>query len=79
MVRENNYKEHLKELKILRDSINKLDMCEYIEIFKILIKNGIKYTENNNGIFINMNKLTPVCIKEINDFLKFISKNLNRI
>ena len=76
MVIDNTF---IKEIKLLRTSINKLEVCEHIEIFKILVKNGIKFTENNNGIFINMNKLTPKCIEEINNFLIFINSNLNRI
>ena len=32
-------------------------MCEHVELLKIFIKNDVKYTEDNGGIFINMNKL----------------------
>lgn len=69
----------IKELKDLRDKINELENCEHIELLKILIKNDIKYTENSNGIFINMNKLSQKSIDDINNFLTFISKNLNII
>ena len=69
----------IKELKDLREKINELENCEHIELLKILIKNDIKYTENSNGIFINMNKLSQKSIDDINNFLTFISKNLNII
>ena len=69
----------VKELKKIREKIDSLEMCEHIELLKIFIKNDVKYTENSNGIFINMNKLTDKCINEINNFLSFISKNLNNI
>ena len=69
----------IKELKDLRDKINELENCEHIELLKILIKNDIKYTENSNGIFINMNKLSQKSIDDINNFLNFISNNLNII
>jgi hypothetical protein len=68
-----------KDLKELREIINGLDICEHTEIFKILINNNIKYTENSNGIFVNMNKLNDSCIRDINLFLTFINNNLNKI
>ena len=46
----------IKELKELREKIKHLEICENIEILKIIIKNDIKFTENSNGIFVNMNK-----------------------
>ena len=69
----------IKELKDLKKKINTLENCEHIELLKILIKNDIKYTENSNGIFINMNKLSQKSIEDINIFLTFISNNLNII
>jgi hypothetical protein len=70
---------NVKELKQMREKINSLEMCEHIELLKIFIKNDVKYTENSNGIFINMNKLSNKCINDIEKFLNFISKNLNNI
>ena len=69
----------IKELKNLREIIVDLDTCEHIEILKIIIKNNVKYTENSNGVFINMNKLSDKCIVDINSFLTFINNNLNKI
>ena len=67
------------ELKKLKEKIDTLEMCEHVELLKIFIKNNVKYTENSNGIFINMNKLSDKCINDINTFLDFINKNLNNI
>ena len=69
----------ISELKKLKEKINTLEMCEHVELLKIFIKNDVKYTENSNGIFINMNKLKKCCIDDINKFLDFIDKNLNNI
>jgi len=69
----------IKELKNLREIIVDLDTCEHIEILKIIIKNNVKYTENNNGVFVNMNKLSDKCIVDIKSFLTFINNNLNKI
>lgn len=69
----------IKELKDLREKIDTLEYCEHIEILKILFKNNIKYTENSNGVFVNMNKLSNNCIIDIKTFLNFINNNLNKI
>jgi hypothetical protein len=69
----------IKELKELREKIKELEICENIEILKIIIKNDIKFTENSNGIFVNMNKLDDNTLEEIKSFLSFINNNLNKI
>lgn len=63
------------KLKILRDNISELGLVENIEIFKILQKNNVKYTENNNGIFVNMAKLSQKTIDDLEAFLTFIKNN----
>jgi hypothetical protein len=69
----------IKELKKLKEKIDALEMCEHVELLKIFIKNDVKYTENSNGIFINMSKLSNNCIEDINKFMDFINNNLNNI
>tara|TARA_X000000950_G_C13663084_1_gene556774 strand:+ start:29 stop:262 length:234 start_codon:yes stop_codon:yes gene_type:complete len=69
----------IKDLKELREKIKGLEFCENIEILKIIIKNDIKFTENSNGIFVNMNKLDENTLNEIKSFLSFINNNLNKI
>lgn len=64
------------DLKELKSKINTLDSCEQIEILKIIINNDVKYTQNKNGFFINLNKLNDETIKEIRDFIKYISNNV---
>jgi hypothetical protein len=53
-----------------------LNKLEHIEIFKILKSNNITFTENVNGIFIN---LSPVNISILNEIILFINyvKNKN--
>ena len=63
-------------LKNIRDDINLLEDFQHIEILKIFDKNNVKYTKNNNGIFINMKILEQSCLNDIYDFLNFI-KNKN--
>ena len=64
------------ELKNLRDDISLLEDFQQLEILKIFDKNNIKYTTNNNGIFINMKILDKSCLNDIYNYLNFIkSKN----
>ena len=68
----------IKKLKELRDTITELDVCEQSEILKIIEKNNIKFTENKNGVFINMNKLNDTAIEDIEKFLEYIDNNYKK-
>ena len=70
---DENYRKYLKNLL---EKIHLLDTYEYIEIYKIIKKNNIKYTMNKNGIFLNMLKLDKQTIFEIEDFLNYLN-NIN--
>ena len=68
----------IKKLKELRDTISELDSCEQVEVLKIIEKNKIKYTENKNGVFINMNKLNNKTIEELEKFIVYIRNNIKK-
>jgi len=55
--------------------VGKLNKLEHIEIFKILNRNCIIYTENVNGIFVNMKNLD---LNTLNDIIKFINYAKNK-
>jgi hypothetical protein len=61
--------------KFIVENINKMSKEHHIEIFKIISNNSIKYTENNNGIFINYNDLNEKCINDIENYIKYILEN----
>jgi hypothetical protein len=63
------------ELKELRTKLTQLEEFQQIEIFKIISNNNVKYTKNNNGIFLNMKLINQDCLKEIDDYLVFIQNN----
>jgi|TARA_B110001469_G_scaffold124289_1_gene137686 hypothetical protein len=65
------------ELKILRDEIIELEEFQQYEILKILDKNNVKYTQNKNGLFLNMKILDTICLENINEYLIFIKNNKN--
>tara|TARA_B100001057_G_scaffold320243_1_gene320514 strand:+ start:318 stop:572 length:255 start_codon:yes stop_codon:yes gene_type:complete len=71
-------KKSIKKLKELRDTITELDVCEQSEILKIVEKNNVKFTENKNGVFINMNKLSDQAIEDIEKFLEYINNNYKK-
>ncbi len=60
----------ITNLKLLRDEIEKMDSIHQIHIFKILKENQIDFTENSNGVFINMTLLDDSTLKQINNFIK---------
>jgi hypothetical protein len=60
------------ELKNLRDDIALLEDFQQLEILKIFDKNNVKYTTNNNGIFINMKILEKSCLNDIYNYFNFI-------
>ena len=68
----------IKKLKELRDTITDLEVCEQAEILKIIEKNKAKFTENKNGVFINMNKLSDKAIEDIEIFLEYIQNNYKK-
>ena len=67
------------ELDKLRKSIEDLDNIHHIQIGKILKKNNIELTENNNGIFINLNLLDIKIINEIKEYLLYVKTQQNDI
>ena len=67
------------ELEKLRKTIENLNTSHHLEIAKIFKLNNIKLTENNNGIFINLNKIPLSIIKEIKNYMEFIKTQENLI
>lgn len=70
------------KLVVLKELIENLDVFHHNKILKILVQNNIKYSENRNGIFVNMNSFDEKTIKDIEKTLKYIKnqeKNLQDI
>ncbi len=64
-----------KDIINLKNKISLLSKNEFIEIFKIIKENNNKYTENKNGIFINMSKLTQNTIIKLESFVNYTIEN----
>jgi hypothetical protein len=58
-------------LSQLVDSIQQLNGTEYEELFKLLYQNKCEYTQNNNGIFLNLSWLKPELLEKIELFVQF--------
>jgi len=64
-------------LENIKQTIEKLDKHNHIEIAKLLKKNNIKLSENNNGIFINLTNLSQSKIDILIDYIKHIKYQNN--
>tara|TARA_B100000780_G_C20934245_1_gene372472 strand:- start:59 stop:364 length:306 start_codon:yes stop_codon:yes gene_type:complete len=58
----------------LKSKIEKLDKIHQTKILEILIHNNIKYSENRNGIFLNMENLNKKTVREIEKNLEYFQK-----
>ena len=58
----------------LKSKIEKLDKIHQTKILEILINNNIKYSENRNGIFLNMENLNKKTVREIEKNLEYFQK-----
>lgn len=65
----------IKELYTIVDKSKQLGNDEYIELFKIIKRNKEKYTENSNGIFINISVIKMETFIEFKKFFKFCEEN----
>jgi len=62
------------ELSKLSKSIECLEKIHHIEIAKIFKTNNVYLNENNNGIFVNLNKISKEVYTEIYNYVEFVKK-----
>ena len=67
--------EEYEQRKKVWESIKILVKSEQEELFRIILRNKIEYTENTNGIFFDVGKLDEKVLKEIQNFLQFCAEN----
>lgn len=79
IAKENYKKTNYNDLEKIRKHIESLNNVHHIEIAKILKNNNIKLTENNNGLFVNLNNIDGNVINEINKYLTFVNIQENNI
>ena len=69
------------ELLKLSRSIECLEKIHHIEIAKIFKTNNVYLNENNNGIFVNLNKISKKVYTEIYNYVEFVKNqelNINK-
>lgn len=59
----------------LKNKITKMTKSDQLEILKLFKNKKIKYTENKNGIFINLTKLNTKMLLELQNFVDFSIQN----
>ena len=82
LVFENDDNKIISEIKTEKNLQNKkknlieisknLSNLEYLEIFNIIKENNCSYSENKNGVFINLSSVSEEIIDSIFDFINFI-------
>ena len=63
----------MESLKNLRKHIQNLEKIHQQHILKILMDNKTHYTENSNGVFINMVGLKDSTIEHIKKYLEYVN------
>ena len=61
--------------RLLKDKVLQLSKDECRIVFNMIKKDTNKFTQNNNGIFINLDKLTNKTLLEINNYVNTVTKN----
>ncbi len=57
------------------DSLKGLTKSEYMEIVRLLQKHAVQYSENHNGIFLNLTTLSQEVFDDLERFLVFTQQN----
>jgi hypothetical protein len=65
---------NIDALKYLRDKIETLTVFHQIEILRILQMNKVTFSENKNGVFVNLTYVNQDIIKKINDYIVYVDK-----
>lgn len=68
----NSTDNRINSLKVLNKIISKLEKNHHLKIFNIIKENNIKYSENRNGIFVNLNQVSDNTIEQINKYIEYI-------
>jgi hypothetical protein len=67
--------EEYERRKTFLDNMKGLTKSEYIEIIRILQKHEVVYSENHNGIFLNLTALPQTVFNDLQHFLLFTQQN----
>jgi len=63
----------MNNITSLRDTIEKLEKIHQMYILEIFNKYGVEYTENANGVFVNMTILKEDIISDITSYIDYVN------
>lgn len=69
--------EEYEERKRVLGELKKLVRAEQEQIFLILKRHKVEYSENSNGVFFDLNRVGKEPFEEIQKFLSFCQTNRN--
>jgi hypothetical protein len=58
-----------EQRKQLLEDLKMLDKSEYEEIYRLIHRDGVEYTENSNGVFFDLTLLSQTTIIKLVKFL----------
>jgi len=70
---------NIDALKYLRDKIETLTIFHQTEILRILQINKVTFSENKNGVFVNLTYVSENVIKKINDYIMYVDKQESQL
>lgn len=76
---ENIVSLNTQDILNLKNKITKMAKNDQIEILKLFKNRKVKYTENKNGIFINLTKLNNKMLLELQNFVDFSIQNKSNL
>lgn len=69
----------IDSLKFLRDKIEVLTAFHQIEILRILHTNKVTFSENKNGVFVNLTYVSPDIIDTISEYIIYVYKQESQL
>lgn len=70
----NNSENFFLKKKKLIETVKNLSNLEYLEIFNIFKEDNCQYSENSNGVFINLQNINENTIDKIFNFINYIKQ-----
>lgn len=67
---EQNYQAAVERLNTIRNKIQAMESSRHKDVLRIIIKSGASFSENTNGVFINISILGEETLQEIERFIQ---------
>ena len=70
---------NIDSLKFLRDKVESLTVFHQTEILRILQTNKVTFSENKNGVFVNLTYVSPDIIDTISEYIVYVYKQESQL